>query len=191
MSRRILIASAPILCLAAPVHAQDSQSVTETLRLFADAAPACVVSEASLSSAANATFAASGSSGGTITITQLADPETAEPRSSEIALELPVVCNAAHRLIVQSGAGGLLRAGGQASNALRPNGFADFLTYQLNLDWAGSSLSGASNGLTGFVLNEGAATGRMRLRISTEAGGGALTAGRYDDTITIRFEPAS
>lgn len=191
MRRRIILASAPLLAIATPVQAQDSQSVTETLRLFADAAPACVVSEASLSSAANASFSASGASGGTITITQLADPETAEPRSSEIALELPVVCNAAHRLVVLSGAGGLLRAGGLASNGLRPNGFADFLPYQLDLDWAGATLSGASNGLTGFSLNEGAAVGRMRLRISTQAGGGVLTAGQYDDTITIRFEPAS
>lgn len=191
MCRRILLASVPLLAIAMPAQAQDSQSVTETLRLFADAAPACVVSEASLTSAANASFAASGATGGTITITQLADPETAEPRASDIALELPVVCNAAHRLVVLSGSGGLLRAGGQSTNGLRPNGFADFLTYQLDLDWAGSSLSGASNGLTGFALNEGAATGRMRLHISTQAGGGALTAGQYDDTITIRFEPAS
>lgn len=191
MSIKLFLAAAPLLALAATAQAQDSQSANEALRLYADAAPACVISGATATAAQNATFASTGSSSGTINITQLADLATAQPLASEIALDLPVTCNAAHRLVILSDTGGLLRAGGSAANSLRPNGFADLLPYQLEIDWAGSNRTIESNALGGLNIVEGAAVGALRLRVSTRAGGGALTAGQYDDTITIRFEPAS
>lgn len=191
MDIKTMLAAAVLLPLAGTAHAQDGQSAMETLRIAGAASPACVVRGATANAANNATFAPNGAAGGTITITQLVDLATAAPMASDIALDLPVVCNSAHRLIVLSQSGGLLRQGGQASNALRPNGFADFLPYRLEVAWGGLTLANASNGQAPFAIDEGAMVGDLRLRVSTPAGGGALTAGRYDDTITIRFEPAS
>lgn len=186
-----LAMGAALAGLAVPAAAQDVQGATEALRFQGAAAPACVVGGVTAGSATNATFAALGEAGGTINITQLVDPETAEPRQSDIALDLPVVCNAAHRLIIESRQGGLLRQGGSSSNVLADGVFADLLPYRIDLAWGSIERALASNDGTSVNVVDGARMGDLRMRISTAAGGGALTAGRYDDTITIRLEPAS
>jgi hypothetical protein len=189
MHRRIMLA--PLLLAAAnPALAQDGQSANEALRVYAEAQPGCVVRDVLAINTANATFASNGSAGGTITISQLVDPQTAEPRSSSIDLSLPVVCNAAHRLVISSTQGGLLRQGGQRGNVLTPDNFADMLPYSLRVDWGAMQLAGVSTD-SDLSIDDEARQGELRLQVSTQPGGGALTAGRYDDTITIRFEPAS
>jgi hypothetical protein len=52
-------------------------------------------------------------------------------------------------------------------------------------------LAAASTDSANLSLDDEARQGELRLQVSTQPGGGALTAGRYDDTITIRFEPAA
>lgn len=190
MQRKWIIPGLLLAC-ASPSWAQDGQSANEAVRVFAEAQPGCVVRDVAAIGTANATFASNGSAGGTITISQLVDPQTAEPRSSSIDLSLPVVCNAAHRLVITSTQGGLLRQGGQRGNVLNPDNFADLLPYSIRVDWGGLQLAAMSTESANLSVDDEARQGELRLRVSTEPGGGALTAGRYDDTITIRFEPAA
>jgi hypothetical protein len=190
MHRKGILLISFIAC-ASPALAQDGQSANEAVRVFAEAQPGCVVRDVAAINTANATFASNGSAGGTITISQLVDPQTAEPRSSSIDLSLPVVCNSAHRVVISSTQGGLLRQGGRRGNILNPDGFGDLLPYTINVDWGELQLAAASTESTDLIIDDEARQGELRLRVSTDQGGGALTAGRYDDTITIRFEPAS
>ena len=192
MRGRTIISFAALLAPTA-LAAQDSSTAGDTLRVFAGAPAACVVTAQgpTATGAVNAVFTPDGTGGGSIEITQLVDPQTAEPRASDIELTLPVICNAAHRLVVTSGDGGLLRAGGRANNVLSPNAFADLLPYSIAVDWGGASLAGRSNAAASLATQQPARNGALRLRIATDQGGGALVAGRYSDNITIRFEPAS
>lgn len=183
-----LISGGPLF---APAFAQGLESGNETLRVNAEAAPACVVRPVAASGAVNAVFTPDGQGGGTIAITQLVDPLTAEPRAASVDLALPVTCNAAHRLVIASADGGLLRAGGQAGNRLAPNRFADILPYSVDVDWGGANSGGSSDSGTIITLDRAATHGEMRLRVTTAPGGGVLTAGDYGDSITLRFEPAS
>lgn len=187
-----LLCLSPVI-VAVPLAAQDSGTASDTLRVAGAAPAACVVASDSptAAGAVNAVFSPDGIGGGSIEITQLVDPQTAQPLASDIELTLGVVCNAAHRLVVTSGDGGLLRAGGSPNNMLSPDAFADLLPYSLEVDWGGTSLTGRSNAGAALSTQQPARNGALRLRVETEEGGGALVAGRYSDNITIRFEPAS
>lgn len=185
------IAAIGVFACAAPAVAQGLESGNEALRVNADAAPACVVRSVAASGALNAVFTPDGQGGGTIAITQLVDPQTAEPRASSVDLTLPVTCNAAHRLVITSADGGLLRVGGASGNRLSPGTFADVLPYSVDVVWGGASSAGSSDSGTIMALDRAATHGELRLRVATAAGGGVLTAGSYADSITLRFEPAS
>ena len=188
---RLLIAAALLVPLSGPAAAQDLANASEAVRLFAESAPSCVVtSAASASGAVNAIFSPDGTGGGAVAITQLVDPQTSQPHAASIELALPVVCNAAHRLLVTSDSGGLLREGGQATNRLAPQAFGDLLPYEIDVDWGTDRLAGNS-AEGGIETAQPAQNGELRLRIGTAEGGGLLTAGNYTDTVTIRFEPAS
>lgn len=177
------------VALATPLGAQGVESDSASLRVAADAQPACVIDVARAGSAANAIFASNQRSGGTITISELVDPATAQSRASSIELVLPVICNAAHRVSVASSDGGLQRIGGSRGLRASADGFGDLLPYSLQFDWAGTSVSGTSDQAR-FEISEGAAQGEFRLQISTAANAGFLTAGSYGDTLTVQFEPA-
>ena len=188
---RILTALPLLALLATPAIAQESTSAAgDTLRVAATADARCVVEDASGSGGTNASFTPDGAGGGTIRITQLVDPETAQPRAAVADIALPVTCNAAHRVYVGSVEGGLLRAGGQRGLLPSASGFGDYLPYTLSFDWGDDSISGASNQqLT--TAEQGATHGELRLRVAVEPDEGFLTAGTYSDNVTIRFEPAS
>lgn len=187
---RILAVTGALVC-SFPALAQGVETGDETLRVNADALPACVVRPAAASDAVNAVFTPDGQGGGTIAITQLVDPQTAEPRASSVDLTLPATCNAAHRLVISSADGGLFRAGGARGNRLGNGGFADVMPYSVDVEWGGASSGGSSDAGTILALDRAATHGELRLRVATAPGGGALTAGNYADSITLRFEPAS
>jgi spore coat protein U-like protein len=125
---------------------------------------------------------------GQITITELVDPTSAEPRASDIVVTLPVICNASHRVSVTSREGGLLRAGGTREAS---GGFAEFLPYQIGVDWAGTQMLQGSDGGALVVNAANGASGNLSVRVATPGGGNPLVAGQYDDSIIIQFEPAS
>ena len=178
--------------LLAPVSAlaQDTAQSSRALYIHGTAPAACVIRGATASAAQNAVFSAVDASHGQIAITQLVDPNTAEPRASDIQLSLPVTCNASHRVRIVSREGVLLRAGGNNRGA-PAGGFAEFLPYQIGIDWAGTQLQQQSDGGAIVVNSPNGAIGNLSVRVATPAGGNPLVAGQYDDSITIQFEPAS
>lgn len=178
-----------LIGLSSPLHAQGVETGTDTIRVYADAAPACVVGQVRASNGANATFVPD-SAGGTVQIAQLVDPQTAEPTATQIALAIPAICNSAHRLIVESAEGGLQRAGGQPGMRGSPTSFGDFLPYNVAVDWASGSITRTSDQPVSADTQD-AASGDLNIGIDVPAGGSVLTAGSYSDTILIRFEPAS
>ena len=193
MSTRILLAATLLAGVAAPAAAQDAigpVSDTETIRVLAAAQPACVVGSAAGRGGNNAAFTADGNGGGAVVISQLVDPQTAMPRASHIEIALPAICNSAHRLIIASGSGGLLREGGRATARATANQFGDLLPYAISYDWGTAQATTSSE--RGFQsIPQGAAQGELRLQIDTSASSDLLNAGRYTDTIVIRFEPGS
>lgn len=176
------------LLTAAPALAQDISQASQALYINGTAPTACVIRGAVASSAQNAVFSAVDAANGQITITQLVDQTTALPLASDILISLPVTCNASHRVRVASREGGLLRAGGQRS---AQGGFAEFLPYQIGLDWAGAQLQQGSDGGAIIVSSPNGAVGNLNVRVATPAGGTPLVAGQYDDAIIIQFEPAN
>lgn len=193
MKTRLLLGAALLAVPAVPASAQDAigpVSDTETIRVLAAAQPACVVGAANGRGGSNAAFTADGNGGGSVIISQLVDPQTAQPRASHIEIALPAICNAAHRLIIASGSGGLLREGGRANARASNSEFGDLLPYSITYDWGGAQATTSSE--RGFQsIPHGAAQGELLLQIDTSASSDLLNAGRYTDTIVIRFEPGS
>jgi len=177
--------------LAAPAAAQEINADSQRTEILGTAPSACVIDAPVAANAVNASFSGTGVASGQIVIAQFVDPQNANPLASSIELALPVICNASHHLTVRSGNGGLLRSGGDASRRQAANRFADFVSYNLSVDWAGRTIDRASDRSTIVMQGNDARAGDLALRISTPAGGGPLTAGRYDDTIVVEFRAAN
>ncbi|MGN6357474.1 MAG: spore coat protein U domain-containing protein [Novosphingobium sp.] len=190
MQARLLLALAAPLLAAAPALAQDAAHSSRALYINGTAPSACVIRGATAGAGQNAAFSVIDASHGQIDITQLVDPTTAEPRASDIQINLPVTCNASHRVRIASREGGLLRLGGNNRGPAN-GGFTEFLPYQIGIDWAGSQLQQQSDAGAIVVNSPNGAIGNLSVRVATPAGGNPLVAGQYDDSITIQFEPAS
>lgn len=188
MQARYLLALGASAIAATPALAQDTSQSSRALYINGTAPSACVIRGPSAGAAQNAVFEAVDASHGQVTITQLVDQNTAEPRASDIQISLPVTCNASHRVRIASREGGLLRAGG---NRGASGGFVEFLPYQIGIDWAGSQIQQSSNGGPIVLDAPNGTIGNLNVRVATPGGGNPLVAGQYDDSITIQFEPAS
>lgn len=185
------LALCALALVPAPALAQDTANSNRRIEMLGTSPVACVTGNPSATNATNATFSASGATGGQVQIVEFVDPTTAAPLPSTINLALPVTCNASHELLIRSANGGLLREGGSTSNRQRPDGFADFVTYSVSLQWAGQALQGTSDAGTLALNTADAMTGTASLQIDTPSGGGPLTAGRFDDTLIIEFRPSN
>ena len=175
--------------------AQDRATTTfenngrQQLEVVATAAPACNVSSGTATGSSNASFRSDGTSGGTVSITALADPDTAQANPVSVQVEIPVICNSAHEVTVRSANGGMLRSGGANVDV---GGFIQFLPYAVQLDWVGQSLSGQSDDaglLTMVVPNAG--EGLLLVDIDIAASEAPLIAGAYEDTIQIEITAAN
>lgn len=153
------------------------------------AQPACLVGQASAQDIANASFAADGVSGGTLSITALSDPDTAQGNAASAVVTVPVICNAAHKVTIGSGNGGLLRDGGTRT-AL--GGFEQFLPYQVNYNWAGQDVAGTSDAASGLDLSvPSPGRGDLTVSISLDATDAPLVAGSYEDVLLIEVSAAN
>nr|WP_137677386.1 hypothetical protein [Parerythrobacter lutipelagi] len=160
----------------------------QQFEIVAAAAPACNVSPGAAASVENASFQDSGTSGGTVSITALADPETAEANPVSVQVEIPVVCNSAHDITVRSANGGLLRDGGTRAAM---GGFVQFLPYAVRVDWVGQSQTGQSDELEALTMNvPNAGEGMLSVDIALGATGAVLVAGSYEDTLRIEITAA-
>jgi hypothetical protein len=182
------------LAVAAPslAAAQTLDSGGGRLDIEGTAPSACVISAPAGAAGANATFQATGARSAQVSITQMVDPQTAVPRATTINLDLPVICNTAHHLVVRTANGGLLRVGASGATQATVNGFREFLPYQVTAAWSGQTVTGGSQ--TGTPVNitavDGAA-GQVSLTIDVPAGGAPMVAGAYADSLVIELQVAS
>ena len=185
--------AALLSALSVPAAAQTvpvAVTNTQRLELVGTAPAACTISAARVGSAVNATYASTGTSAGRIDITQFVDLETAQARPSSITLSLPVVCNGAHHVAVRSRNGGLSRGGGQI-NQRGSAPFAEFLNYDLGVEWAGQTLGRTSEQGGIDIASDQPGAGDFVIRIATADRGTPLVAGQYSDAIVIEFQPAN
>lgn len=190
--RAALLLASPMLAIAAvPALAQGVATASQEFEMLGDAPAACVLNSPTASGTVNASFSATSASAGQISITELVDPQTAMPRQSAIQLSLPAVCNTSHRVTVRSSNGGLLRAGGQASNRQSAGRFGDFLIYSFGIDWAGQSLVRPSDAGLVEIDSTQPRDGEILLRVTTPEGGGPLVAGQYSDSIVVEVQASN
>lgn len=177
---------------ALPAAAQIVDTARARLEIAGQAPAACVIQNARASGGINASYAATGASAGEIRITDLVDPQTAQPRQAEITVTLPIVCNAAHRLTLMTTNGGLLRDGGNARNRQSSNSFGELVGYSLNAGWASRTLALDTNIASAVSVSvpDGTA-GDLSFLLSVPPGGGPLVAGRYADTVIIELQVSS
>ena len=182
-----LIAAA--LALPAAAQAQELDRASQRLELAANAPVACVISSPSVGIQANASFISTSASSGQVNITEFVDPANATPRASSIELNLPMLCNASHSVRVSSANGGLLRAGAVGRGAT--GDFAEFLPYNVGVDWAGRSVNLLTTNNTANIDASDPGKGEMTIRIATPAGSGPLIAGQYTDSIVVEVQPTN
>jgi hypothetical protein len=158
------------------------------LDMIGDAPPGCVLSPPVDAGTVNASLQIADDRSAQVTITELADPETAIPRAATIDLDFPVICNAAHEISVRTARGGLaLLAGGAAAP-----GFRNVLPYRIDVDWAGTQSTGASDTPTPVDIRMGGgAAGLLSVVVNIPEGGDPLVAGSYSDSLIIELLPAN
>jgi len=187
--RTMLLVAA--LLAPAVAAAQTANVGRARLDLVGQAPSACVISAPTAASGSNATFAEAGAQRGEIDITELADPRTAVPKPAAINLALPVICNAAHQVVISTANGGLSRVG-VAAGSPEVNGFRQFVPYQLSASWAGQSANAASRvGPTITIKSSDGAAGQLSLVVQVPGGGDPLVAGAYGDQVVIQLQVAS
>lgn len=189
------LAGASLVCAAvlaaAPALAQTTTIGQGRLDLVGVAPSTCLVQTPQAAVGANTTFAAGGAQQGQVTITQLADPQTAVAKEATISVALPVICNSAHHVTVTSLNRGLLRQGGIASQT-SVNGFREFIPYSVTASWAGQTATGQSlSGAPVNITTQDGAAGQVSLTIDVPGGGDPLVAGTYSDSLTIELQVAS
>ncbi|MDE2560652.1 MAG: hypothetical protein KGL48_00260 [Sphingomonadales bacterium] len=181
------IAGSTVALAAMPARAQTTDPALQQMYLAGTAPIACVINPPRVTNAQNASFSANGAGNGQVTITQLVDGQTALALASSIELDFPVVCNASHSVVLTSANGGL--QGGGAS--VTGSGFSNFLSYRVQVDWAGVQIAKSSDAGATTINSADPAQGDMVIRLSTPAGDGPLVAGQYSDSIVVQFTPAS
>lgn len=188
--RRAILAAAISLAAVPAAQAQELEQSDQRLDIFAQALPACVLNSPTGGEGSNAVFTATSATAGQIDIVQLVDPSTATSLASSMRVDLPVVCNASHRVLLRSNNGGLLRTGAGV-NQRGGSGFAEFLPYRIALNWAGQTLDRSSDQGDAQIIAGRPATGMVEIRVSTASNQGPLIAGQYSDSIILEFQPGT
>jgi len=183
MMRRICLSV--LLGLAPTTAFAQAATPQGRLDIVGEAPNACVISSAGSAAGANAVFRSLAAGAAEIRITEIIDPQTSTARPSSINVLLPIICNSAHRLVLSSGNGGLLRDGGSTQPG--PGGFREFVPYQVSAVWSGQSVTSASDqGPVVINVLDGAA-GDASVTIDVPGGGAPLVAGGYSDAVVIEL----
>lgn len=131
-------------------------------------------------------------------IDQLVSPDTLSTRAATFEVTLAGVCNAAHRIRVESRNNGLWQLSQTPPN--RPDGFATAIPYAVTASWSDRQISLlADAGVREFreevVPIDRPVNGDLLLRFAIDEGAtnlaanAPLVAGSYVDTLTIVLEP--
>lgn len=187
--------AALVATAASPTAAQTSaptDTLVERVIVFQGSAPnSCIIRALTATSENNATLTPT-STGATVTLTTggFVDPQTGVPRQTSIALGLPIICNAAHRVRIASRGGALRRAG--MTSAADTNAFRSAINFRVDLDWANATRSFDTSNLAELVMSvPSAATGLATITITIPGGGAPLAAGDYSDTLVVEVEASS
>ena len=186
MTRALIACSLLATASAASAQTLPTQSRVE---IVGEALPACLIRGGGNAQGSNVSFQSSGPFAGEIRIDQLIDPTTAVARKANVNLQLPVVCNGPHKVVLRSARGGLVRDGASGATT---GPFRERLPYELSAVWNGRVLRQASDAAGPFVVES--SDGRaddLGLSISLPGGGAPLVAGSYSDTITVEFQAAN
>ncbi len=179
--------------IAAPAFAQDMMTperIDRDIAFEGTAQRACLVTPASSVREVNATLQPSDGGRLNVELTPqgFIDPQTGIARTTEIALSLPVTCNAPHRIRVSSTRGALLREGMDTESG----DFRSRLDFRVNLEFAGQAAAFDTTSSASAEVNlSEAATGNAVVTISIPGGGTPLVAGAYSDTLIVEIEAGS
>lgn len=185
MIRKTILAAA--ILMPAPLAAQVVDSSLGRVELVGTAPAGCVIRGPASAVGTNMRFEPSSASAGQIGITEFVDQNSVS-RGGSIEINLPVICNSAHRVVVRSGNGGLRRLG-----AAVPTGpFAQFVPYSVTTLWGGQQAVLTTNqGGTVQIDSNQARAGLVALSINLAAGGQPLVAGTYSDQIVVELQAAN
>lgn len=181
-------AFAMLMLAPASLAAQTPQTGQGRLEIVGEAPGACVMRGPATATATNASYTATGPSGGQLRITEMVSSPQSMSRGATAELALTVVCNSPHQLVLRSENGGMLRNGARAGATSGP--FAEFLPYQFRANWLGRDASSTSNGPGPLVMqsNQGGA-GQLSLGVVVPEGV-RLAGGDYRDSVILEFRAA-
>ena len=189
MNRILLPAALAAVLPAPPALAQSQpQPITAHLDLVGEAPAACLMKPAANASGTNASFESISTTTGRIRIDQLANQNDATPLGATIRVELPIICNAPHRIVLRSGNGGLRREGAAVANT---GTFRQLLPYRLGVRWgADQSEHGTDEGAPIVIAAGGPRSGDLAVLFTLASGGAPLVAGNYTDEIVLEVQVA-
>lgn len=100
---------------------------------------------------------------------------------ANMALNIPVLCNQAHTLSVESRRGGL----SLSQVPLEAGAFRTSVPYRVQVSWAGADDDFSSDGSSAFLSIGDAGQGLLNVVIDIPAGGVPLVAGSYSDELVL------
>lgn len=173
------------LCVCAAAAAQADVTARRDTVMGATVSTVCRLGGVTITDGENATFSA-GDQGGAITLSALADRNTARALPASISVTFQGVCNEPQSIRLVSSGGGLTQDQGAQSGG----GFLNRVDYTATLGWGAGqttlSTDGTAHG-SATVLSIGARSGAVTLVISIPAGSQPLVAGNYSDVLTVEF----
>lgn len=131
-----------------------------------------------------------------VAVDSLADPATLTTQAANISLNLPTVCNTAHRITLASDNNGLWR---EPAVGPEPAGFSGSVPYVLQMNWAGQRTELNAEAQSRSIIEQIAivdrpTVGDLGLTFSITAGAtgqmtnAPLLAGIYRDTVRLTVE---
>lgn len=193
----------PLAIAAMPSHAQslsgpsaaagvlsDATAGSRSLSFEGAAEPACLIRSPAVLDSNNASVTVGSNSNVDVALSSggFVDPGTGVPNAAQIKLSLPVTCNTAHHITVESARGGLVLLG----SVPQGSGFRSRLDFTVTLNWAGGAQSfNTTTARTLDAIVPNAATGAATIEIAIPGGGTPLVAGAYSDTVTVKVEATS
>lgn len=192
-ARQALIAAS--LLLPAVAQAQSTSGRSD-FSVNANVPLACAVGAPLLSAGRQINFR--GLNGSALQIDQLVDPATLSTSAASVEIRFEAVCNAPHRLKVETQNNGLWPTAERTPST--PEGFGNAVPYRADVFWADRSLrlnadAGVRRIAENSVFVNGSGIGDILLRLEIDAGAtneranAPLLAGVYGDTIRITLEP--
>lgn len=167
----------------------QSDVLTHAIDVQGFAPSACVMAPATLDpGSVNAVLQSASASNADVLVSLNTDAQTRALQAVNVALSVPIKCNAAHKLTVHSQHQGMKP---QTPVAPAP-GFASAINYTLSTRWAGQTASFDTASSQDLTINvPDANTGDANVTLNIAGGGPPLVAGNYSDEIVVEVATTS